>query len=196
MTKLKKTELSRAHILSMFGVFKWFDDVDLSLWKTRENEEAEPIRIPFKFSYAMGLNFPTFERFKDAFQKAMRKDVDHAAYVEDETELNVRLSEKKENRKPVRTPRGGYVIEDPDKYGEEFLALQEKHKEAIERRADFLAETESVEIYTVDPDDVPDILSPPQVRILIPMIRPKELATVTELNPKTKKGKKGNAKKD
>jgi hypothetical protein len=163
MSKLKKTELSRAHLLSLFGLVKWFDDLELP--------EGAP-KIPFKFSYALGMNFSTLEARSKAFAVWSKKDPDYQAYLKEETALNVKHSEKDERGRPKRSKRGGYLIDDPEKYGEEFLELREKFKTAIDARDEFLSEIEEVELYTVDPDIVEEVefLTPPQVRILIPMI--------------------------
>ena len=170
----------------MYGLFKWFDELDLSLWKTKDNEDEEPIRIPFKFSYAMGLNFEVLEKFVDAYQKALKKDKDYPEYLKRERDLNERHAKRDEKGKAERTPRGGYVIADPELYGKEFLELREEFKESLEAREEFLAEPETVELYTVDPAHVPEILSPPQIRILIPMIRPKEITEKEKENEQEK----------
>lgn len=171
MSKKVKAILSRDKIVELFGLLSQLDKLPA----------IPETRVAFKFSYAIGVNYGALESTAKAIAKSAQADPDFAAYLKEETELNLRHAEKDEKGKPKRTERGGYSLANPREYSEEFVALREKYKDAIARREAFLAEEVEVELYQTPGELVPEFLTPNAVRVLLPMIAEPDETSVRSL---------------
>lgn len=171
MSKKVKVPLSRDKVFELFGLLSQLDKLPA----------IPDIRVPFKFSYALAVNFSALEPIAKAISKSGQADPDFAAYVKDESDLNLTHAEKDERGKPKRTERGGFSIADPSAYSEAFVALREKHKDAIARREAFLAEEVEVELYQAPGDLTPEFLTPNAIRVLLPMLTEPDESSIRAL---------------
>jgi len=171
MSKKVKAQLPRDKVFELFGLLAQLDKLPA----------IPETRVPFKFSYALAVNFSALEPIAKAIAKSAQTDPEFSAYLKEEADLNIQHAEKDERGKPKRTERGGFSIKDPSAYSEAFVALREQRKDAIARREAFLAEEIEVELYQAPGELVPEFLTPNAVRVLLPMIAEPDESSVRAL---------------
>ena len=118
-----------------------------------------------KFAYAVARNISKLQPEIDALNKAYAASEDFVAYDKERAQLAESHATKVDG-KPQKTVENGiakYVIEDQEKFDKDLKVLQEKHKEAIDKRQkqlddfqEILKEETEIELYAIPPEYIPE----------------------------------------
>jgi len=118
-----------------------------------------------KFAYAIARNISKLQPEIDALNKAYATSDDFVVYDKERAKLAENHAIKVDG-KPQKTIENGmakYVIEDQEKFDKELKVLQEKHKEAVDKRQkqledfqEILKEETEIELYFISAEYIPE----------------------------------------
>lgn len=132
-----------------------------------------------RWAYAVAKNMDRLQPEIRALQKAFAHDEDFAEYESKRREL-AKEHAVKEDGKPKTVKVGAneeYLIDDQDKFNKELKKLQKKHEEAVDNREqqiedfnELLSEEVELDLYMINPDYIPEEITPAQVQAIMAVI--------------------------
>jgi Skp family chaperone for outer membrane proteins len=114
-------------------------------------EKVEPKLPPLrpKFTNALVQNAIILEDVINEYTKLQQKEKEHIQYEREKLALEKENAVKDENGKPV-SREGKYWIENEREHAFDLHDLQEKHREAVDARRNYLDGEITLKLYTVE----------------------------------------------
>jgi len=137
-----------------------------------------------KWAYAIARNIAKLEPEIKALQKAYTPSEEFVAYDKERLKLAQKYSIKEKGE--PKTIKVGiteeYLIDDKDKFNQELIKLQKKHKKIIDERQkqlddfnEILKEEVEIDLYMIDSGYIPEEITPAQVSAIMAVINEKEV---------------------
>ncbi len=133
-----------------------------------------------KWAYVIARNIALLKPEMEALQKAYAADSEYIEYDNERVKV-VELHAVKENGKPQKETKNGveqYVIDNEEKFDKAISQLQKKYEAAISSRKkqvqefeEILKEETEINLFLVDPVNLPEAITPAQLSVILPIIK-------------------------
>ena len=139
-----------------------------------------------KWAYGIAKNVEKLRTEIEALQKAFTPSKEFSEYNDKRIELAQKYAIK-EDGKPRTVKIGNteeYLIGDKDKFNKELSKLQKEYKKNLDDRKkqvddfnEILEEKVEIDLYMINPDYIPEGITPAQMSAIMPIISEKEEKT-------------------
>lgn len=145
----------------------------ISLWQGLNNCSALK---GARFTYAIARNLAEIKADIEALQKSVDPSKEFSAYENKRIELNKKYSKKDEKGESI-TENGKYILEDQEKFDEEFNKLKEENQSIVDARdaqikeyMDSLDDEIEVKLWKIKETDLPEDITVNQTYAIFPIL--------------------------
>lgn len=148
-------------------------------------EDLKKINLTGKVAYAIAKNRKLVENELEILQETLKESESFKKYQEERIELAKSHAKKDEKGNPVTetilqggNPVNSFVIEDQKAWEQEFEALKEKHKEALNQRTEqenafnlLMEEDSKLEFHKIEESEIPENATAQEVYTLLELTK-------------------------